>query len=282
MTATAGSRKPVNRPSTSRMITRRVLPVVATSLALGGSVFLAGNAFAADATELKVTAAEDSYTSSARPTFTFGGSDSIVAGQNGTDRMAAFLKFTAPATPSGKALSKVELRLTRDKNPLPGAVALKKVAGTGWTQKALNAGNAPAVGATVGTATPAATAATVSFDLTSTVTSAGTYAFAVTATQKDAIARFASTEAATAASRPQLVFTYRSTPAATPSKPVTPPTTPTGPNSGCTVDAKLVPSCNILWGAAAGGFSDTPRDEALKQWEAKSGRTASIYHTYHR
>jgi beta-mannanase len=48
------------------------------------------------------------------------------------------------------------------------------------------------------------------------------------------------------------------------------------------VDAKLVPSCNVLWGAAAGGFSDTPRDQALREWEAKSGRTSTIYHTYHR
>jgi hypothetical protein len=50
----------------------------------------------------------------------------------------------------------------------------------------------------------------------------------------------------------------------------------------CTVDAKLVPSCGVLWGAAAGGFSDTPRDQALKTFEAKTGRTAAIYHTYHK
>ena len=43
-----------------------------------------------------------------------------------------------------------------------------------------------------------------------------------------------------------------------------------------------MPSCNVLWGAAAGGFSETPRDQALREWEAKSGRTASVYHTYHR
>ncbi|GIJ43842.1 hypothetical protein Val02_07280 [Virgisporangium aliadipatigenens] len=62
----------------------------------------------------------------------------------------------------------------------------------------------------------------------------------------------------------------------------TAPAAPAKPAPNCTVDAKLVPSCNILWGAAAGGFSDTPRDEALRTWEQKSGRTASVYHTYHR
>jgi hypothetical protein len=50
----------------------------------------------------------------------------------------------------------------------------------------------------------------------------------------------------------------------------------------CAVNAKLVPSCNLLWGAAAGGFSETPRDQALREWEKKSGRVASVYHTYHR
>ena len=54
------------------------------------------------------------------------------------------------------------------------------------------------------------------------------------------------------------------------------------PGTNCTVGDKLVPTCNVLWGAAAGGFSETPRDQALREWEAKSGRTASIYHTYHR
>jgi len=43
-----------------------------------------------------------------------------------------------------------------------------------------------------------------------------------------------------------------------------------------------VPSCGVLWGAAAGGFTETPRDQALRDWEATTGRTSTIYHTYHR
>jgi beta-mannanase len=50
----------------------------------------------------------------------------------------------------------------------------------------------------------------------------------------------------------------------------------------CKVDAKLVPSCGILWGAAAGGFSDVPHDEALKTFEQKTGRTSTVFHTYHK
>jgi beta-mannanase len=43
-----------------------------------------------------------------------------------------------------------------------------------------------------------------------------------------------------------------------------------------------VPSCGVLWGGAAGGFTDAPRDAALKDWEKLSGRTATIFHTYHK
>jgi beta-mannanase len=50
----------------------------------------------------------------------------------------------------------------------------------------------------------------------------------------------------------------------------------------CVTDAKLVPNCGVLWGAAAGGFTGKPRDEEHKSWEKLSGRTATIFHTYHK
>ncbi|WP_433291349.1 glycoside hydrolase family 26 protein [Actinoplanes sp. CA-030573] len=54
------------------------------------------------------------------------------------------------------------------------------------------------------------------------------------------------------------------------------------PKTGCVTDAKLVPSCNVLWGAAAGGFTQLPRDAELRTWEKLSGRTSTIFHTYHK
>jgi beta-mannanase len=60
-------------------------------------------------------------------------------------------------------------------------------------------------------------------------------------------------------------------------------TTPASASSGgCTTGALLVPSCGVLWGGAAGGFTDAPRDYEEKRWEALSGRTATIFHTYHK
>ncbi|MCU7723878.1 glycosyl hydrolase [Actinoplanes sp. KI2] len=57
---------------------------------------------------------------------------------------------------------------------------------------------------------------------------------------------------------------------------------PAKPAKQCVTDDKLVPSCGVLWGAAAGGFSPLPRDQELKTWEKLSGRTSTIYHTYHK
>ena len=62
----------------------------------------------------------------------------------------------------------------------------------------------------------------------------------------------------------------------------TPPTTPPATGADCVTDELLVPSCGVLWGAAAGGFTDTPRDLALKEWETTTGRTATIFHQYHK
>ncbi|GAB1692625.1 glycoside hydrolase family 26 protein [Krasilnikovia sp. M28-CT-15] len=61
------------------------------------------------------------------------------------------------------------------------------------------------------------------------------------------------------------------------------PSKPSKPSAQrCVTNDMLVPSCGVLWGAAAGGFTSAPRDAELKKWEQLSGRTASIFHTYHK
>ena len=200
--------------------------------------------------------------------------------------MVSFVKFAVGALPAGATVAKAELTLTRDVSTvLPSSVSVKKVASSSWSQATVSGRAAPAVGGVLATVKPAASAGAVSFDVSAGVGRAGTYTFAVTSSVSNAIARFQSSEQG--ATGPRLTLTLK-TPAkpTAPTAPVTTPTKPatpvTQPGSNCTVDAKLVPSCNVLWGAAAGGFSETPRDQALREWEAKSGRTASIYHTYHR
>jgi hypothetical protein len=272
------------RKSTRSTPARRVLPFALAALAATGSLAVTGTAHAADST-VRVTAGDDTYASSARPTYTFGNSTSLVAGTKNGDRMVGFLKFKVGALPAGTTVAKAELKLTRDPStPLPASVKVKKATGTNWAESTLSNTNAPAVGDEIAAATPAATATAVTFDLTAAVKTAGTFTFAVTSPVTNSIARFRTAESGAA---PQLTLTLKQatvTPAPAPKPVPTPTPTPTPPPAPaeCTVDAKLVPTCNILWGAAAGGFSETPRDVALRDWEAKSGRTASIYHTYHR
>jgi hypothetical protein len=54
------------------------------------------------------------------------------------------------------------------------------------------------------------------------------------------------------------------------------------PGGPCTVGAKLVPTCGVLWGVAAGAHTDRRGTVALRDFERKTGRTQTIFHGYHR
>jgi hypothetical protein len=264
-----------------RAAARVTLPILASVMAFGAAGVISGTATAATTTQtLQFGAADDAYTSSSRPTYNTGSSAKLVAGRLDGNSMVSYLKFKVASLPAGSTVQKAELTLTRDDHRLPGTVRLVTVGGTGWTESTLTNQNRPALGAVVSTVSPTATTVKVTFGLGSAIKAAGTYAFAVTSPATDDVARFRSAEYS--ADRPVLRLTVTSQVQPTPTASTTPaPTTP-APNPVCTVDAKLMPSCNILWGAAAGGFSATPRDQALREWEQKSGRVASVYHTYHR
>ncbi|MFC3733815.1 CBM96 family carbohydrate-binding protein [Actinoplanes nipponensis] len=103
-----------------------------------------------------------------------------------------------------------------------------------------------------------------------------TTAPATTAPATTAPATTAPATTAPATTAPATTAPATGEPTPTPPAPVDPP------QGECVTGAKLVPSCGVLWGAAAGGFTDAPRDEALKDWEKLSGRTASIFHAYHK
>ncbi|MEU0555203.1 DNRLRE domain-containing protein [Dactylosporangium sp. NPDC006015] len=301
-----------------RRHTRALMPLAALTIgATAGAVSLTGmagaettgTAGAATTGVVRTGAGEDGYSSSSRPSFNFGASDTLVAGRSGADTMVTYLKFRVANPGPGATVKNAQVVLTRESKALPNTLSLSRVADTTWTEKSLTAKNDPAIGAVVSNAKPKSDAATVTFDVSAVVKGAGTYTFAVTSRVANTPARFRSSEAATgkpslnltvarpAATKPPVEATPTPTkpaptpskPAPTPSKPVATPTTPapttpapTTPAGGCAVDAKLVPSCGVLWGAAAGGFSDVPRDEALKTFEQKSGRTSTIYHTYHK
>jgi glycosyl hydrolase family 26 len=256
-----------------------LLPAVALTGAIAGMTSFAASASASGTTTQVLTygASDDAYTSSARPAYNDGTVTKLVAGMLNGDSMVTYLKFKVPSLPSGTAAQKATLTLTRDEHHFPATVRLQKVADTSWTESTLTYRNAPARGTVIQSVSPAYTATSVTFDVSSVVKAAGTYSFAVTSPATNDVARLRSAEYTS--DRPALKVTVAPTTTTTTTTTTSSPS-PTQP-AECTVNDKLVPSCNILWGAAAGGFTSTPRDQALKDWEAKTGRTANIFHTYH-
>ncbi len=251
------------------MIRRPALAVLLPLIATTGAVVFGAAAHASGTSQvLSYAPSDDAYTSSARPDYTDGTVQRLVAGTLNGDRMVTYLKFKVGTLPTGTAAQKATITLTRDEHHLPGTVKLVQVANTSWTEGALSYRTAPALGSVLGTVSPTSATTSIAFDVSSVVRRAGTYSFAVTSPATDDVARFRASEYTS--DRPVLKVTVAaSTSSVTPSP------------TACTLSTKLVPSCNILWGAAAGGFTSTPRDQALKDWEAKTGRTASIFHTYH-
>jgi hypothetical protein len=290
--------KPV-RHRTARLL----MPLAATAIAVGGPVAFATNAYAATTTTqtLQYAASDDTYRSGTRVNTNFGTSDKLVAGTLSGDNLVTYLKFKVGTLATGATVKGARLTLTRDEHHLPATVKLSAVSSTTWSEKTLTKANAPALGAVVATVNPGSADAAVTFDVSKVVKGAGTYSFAVTSPATNDVARFRSAESGT--DGPALAVTVTQTTTATPKptpttpspSPTTPAPAPTTPAPApttpapapttpapCTVDAKLVPTCGVLWGAAAGGFTDTPRDQALRTWEQTTGRTASIYHTYHK
>ena len=290
--------------------------------ALTGVVVTAGFAVApaagaATTTETRnVYASDDAYTSSTRKAVNFGAADKLVVGRSAGETRLSYVKFTTGALPSGAVVTGAELKLPLESRPVAAKLSLHPVTGS-WTEAKVTGATAPALGKAAVTITPRVTDTVLRFDLSKVVTRAGTYSFALKSAATTAVTRMRSLEYGDARSGgPELAVTYRrpvasvptTAPTTAPTKaptkaPTTAPTTAaptTAPTTTvpttapttvppattapaeCTTDAMLVPSCGVLWGAAAGGFTDTPRDQALMEWEALTGRTATIYHTYHK
>ncbi|WP_306212956.1 CBM96 family carbohydrate-binding protein [Actinoplanes sp. RD1] len=282
------------------MTGKRKIGVALTGVvAAGAGITLTGTAnAAATSATVSVVSTDDAYTSSTRKSVNFGTADKLVVGREAGETRLSYLKF-APKLASGATVTGAELRLPLDSKPAESTLTLYAVAST-WTEKTITAANAPALGKAVASIKPKAADTTLTFDLSKVVTKAGTYAFALKSASTTAVTRLRAVEYGDAASGgPELRLTVRRTvpttaptkaPTTAPTKaPTTAPTTTvpspaptTTAPAACTTGALLVPTCGVLWGAAAGGFTDTPRDQALKDWEALTGRTATIYHTYHK
>lgn len=57
---------------------------------------------------------------------------------------------------------------------------------------------------------------------------------------------------------------------------------PASAEAACRVGSALVPDCGVLWGVAPAGHTTVSRTDAIKGFEAKTGRQQALLHTYHR
>jgi hypothetical protein len=258
---------------------QKTVTVLAALLAGPGTAFAtAAPAQAAAGSELTVVASDDTYTSSGRRTTAFGLEDKLAVGRLGTDTKVAYLKFVVPA---GTKVTGARLKLATV-GAVSGKITVNRVLTNAWSESKLTAATAPALGLPVASATPKSSATQLTFDLSAEVTGPGTYSFALRSSSTSTVTRIRSAEATSG--RPELTVTTKPTAPASTAPATVPATVPATPavSGACVTGALLVPSCGVLWGAAAGGFTTAPRDTELKSWEKLSGRTASIFHTYHK
>jgi hypothetical protein len=262
------------------VIARKALIGATAAGMAAGAGFIVVTAGAAGAATIAgsqtIAASEDAYVSSTRTNENFGTVEKLVVGTSGGESRTSYVKFVVPALPTGAAVSRAELTVRVDGPTDAARLSAYPVTGA-WSESTITGGKLPATGATAaGSVLPKSSDTFVTVDVSSAVKAAGTYSFALKSAASNAVTRLRSSEYVSAEQRPQLQINY-----AVPTKaPTTAPTTSAPQN--CTTGALLVPTCGVLWGAAAGGFTDAPRDKALKDWEALTGRTASIYHTYHK
>jgi beta-mannanase len=264
---------------------KTAIGAAAIGAAVSAGLAISGTADAATTPAIRtVFAGDDAYVSSVRTDTNFGAAEKLVVGTVDGETKTSFVRFTTGSFPAGATVGNARLILPYDGKPEAARVSAYPVTGA-WSENTITGGGLPSVGATaVGSAVPRTTDTSVTIDLTGVVNQSGTYAFALRSASTSAMTRFLSAESGDQkTSGPRLVINYTAADGPATTEPTTtPPTGPTTQPGSCATDELLVPSCGVLWGAAAGGFTDTPRDIALKNWEALTGRTAAIYHTYHK
>jgi beta-mannanase len=244
--------------------------------AVSAAFLITGTADAAATPAIRtVFAGDDAYVSSTRADTNFGAADKLVVGVADGETKTSFVRFTTGGFPAGAAVSNARLILPFDGKPTLDRITAYPVTAP-WSENTITAANQPTIGAAVASAMPKPGDGSVTLDLSKVVTRAGTYSFALRSASTTSATRILSAESGDGRTAgPRLVVNYVAADAQ-------PAPTPTAQPGNCTTGALLVPSCGVLWGAAAGGFTDAPRDTALKNWEALTGRTAAIFHAYHK
>jgi hypothetical protein len=255
-----------------------------------------------DTKTLSFKAVADTYVSQASAKQSDGSSSKLVSGSASGNIKETLVRFAVTGVPAGATGVSARLVLHRDAHHLPTTTVSASKVSSSWSESVTWL-TRPALGTKVGSSAVNPTMSTVTLNVGS-VPSSGAVAFAVTAPVTTDVARFQSRE--TGASGPVLEVTY--TPAATtdpsPTATTTSPSsssttsatssstgssttsssssTAKDPSGGCALNAKLVPSCGMLWGVAPGAYTDQKRTDALLDFEKTVDKRMDIFHAYKR
>ncbi len=181
-------------------------PVLAGDIRLGNSP-----ARPALATTLTLNPTADAYVDSSHPAINYGAGTTLRV--DGSPVTRAYLRFAV--TGLSTLVTQATLLIYANSS-LSTGVAVNRVGDNSWIESAIKYDNAPAPGSALGTSSAVQSGTWVSFDVSSYVTSNGTYSLAITSSNVTALS-LASRESA---NKPQLVITTASgaLPTATPTK----------------------------------------------------------------
>lgn len=216
------------------------------------------------AEERALPASADTYTMSRQPEVNSGTRSVLYTGSSGSAGvMVSYLSFDIAGADAGSPLT---LRLPIADLAKTESVEVAQV-GRQWSETELAAGNIPASGAVLASATVEPGDQIVQFELPAVA--AGSVSYAVTTPSSTETIEFHSRESAVAV--PRLVVGESTG---------TPPPVVDAAKQ-CELGPKLVPSCGLLNGVAPGSHSDVSGKVALREFEDLVG-PQRIYHAYHR
>jgi hypothetical protein len=166
---------------------------------------LAGRVAASTAasTTLTFSPNADAYVSSAYPSTNYGSAASLRADASPVVR--SFLKFSVSGL-NGGTITNAKLRFYAKSSSSAGLTA-KRVSNTSWGETTITYGNMPSIGTTIQSSSAVTAGTWITIDVSSYVTAAGTYSFALTTPGSSAIS-MSSREASS--NRPKLVVTVGS------------------------------------------------------------------------
>lgn len=218
-----------------------------------------------------IAVSADAYTSSTLPDRNAGSLNRLLTG--GGDETGVTVTYLRFALTQTQAAGGLVLRLPVAEVVDNELVEISLISAA-WSESTITDAEAPPLGPVLDTTRATAQSAELEFDVPAGALRAGDVAFAVTTPAARSTLAFYSRESGVDSAVLSPVRTESRLDAPLPRQPES--------RGACPVGAKLVPDCGSLLGVAPGAHSKDSKIQALRDFEANTGRDQHIYHSYHR